>query len=155
MTLKTAAFSALLALGALAAPAALPAPALAQESRSFPVVADPRAFAEEVAALIDADDLGSAARRVISTLRSGNDPATFAQQMTAMTERGPVRYAAVVSDRTQEGVGRMICFYRMRESAERAGFFFYAFIFRVSDRGWHLANFHYNEVGNTLVAPGC
>lgn len=151
MSLKSLALVATLAVSAVLAPRA----AEAQQGRTFPVIADPRAYADEVARMIDADDLGSASRSVIGNLRSGNDPAAFAQQMTAMSGRGPVRYAAVVSDRTQEGVGRMICLYRMRESAEGAGFFFYVFVFRRSDRGWHLANFHYNEVGNTLVAPGC
>ncbi|MBL8568481.1 MAG: hypothetical protein JNK84_05290 [Phreatobacter sp.] len=152
MSLKSLFFAAAMAL---ALPAAIAPAAHAQQGRSFPLIADPRAYADEVARMIDDDDLGSAARSVIGNLRSTNDPATFAQQMTAMTNRGPVRYGAVASDRTQEGVGRMICLYRMRESAEAAGFFFYVFVFRRSDRGWHLANFHYNEVGNVLVAPGC
>jgi mevalonate pyrophosphate decarboxylase len=150
MSLKSLALAAALALSAV-----LAAPAAQAQNRSFPLIADPRAYADEVARMIDGDDVGSASRSVIGNLRSTNDPATFAQQMTAMTSRGPVRYAAVVSDRTQEGVSRMICLYRMREGAESAGFFFYVFVFRRSDRGWHLANFHYNEVGNTLVAPGC
>jgi hypothetical protein len=154
MSLKSLTLAVALALTPLAAAQVLSV-AQAQEGRFMPVIADPRAFADEVAGQIDADDVGSAARLIISHLRSSNDVQAFARDMTAMTQRGPVRYRAVASDRTAEGVGRMICLYRARESADRAGFFFYAFVFRMSDRGWHLANFHYNEVGNTLLSPGC
>jgi hypothetical protein len=109
-------------------------------------IADPDKYAAEIMRLLDKGDMAALAKTVTDSIGKPESADTLKNALSMLGGK-PIDYSDKVIDNTFGKGLRQIVYYSF---IDNVGFIYYRFNFKMSSKGWILANFNFKTETNEL-----